>query len=63
MSEACSNCRYFLLEDNAALLGICRRFPATVMFVKKVDDTVYIHTTFPQMMKTGWCGEHKVVEK
>lgn len=55
--EACGACRYHLgtknLPENVPPQGVCRRYPAVVLFAPNGQLTAQ----FPPMLSAGWCGE------
>lgn len=61
MREAnCSNCEFYLSH-----MKVCRRYPPTPMVLGMKQglggNEPVISGYFPQMMPTGWCGEHRPV--
>lgn len=50
--EACSNCRFFHMEDPKEDSGLCRRLPPQIV---STDEGEW--TGFPMVMLTDWCGE------
>jgi hypothetical protein len=52
--EACTNCRFFLLDDPKDDAGYCRRNPP----VSVVDDEGG-GWTFPVVVPAEWCGQYQ----
>lgn len=57
---ACSNCRFFKRNDRVPSAGMCRRYPATPVFMGiNPQGGPVVNTLWPGMGDTDWCGEHQ----
>lgn len=56
-SPSCATCVYLFVEGDRS---ICRRYPPVPLVLAAPGTTeVMIHSSFPPMLASGWCGEHQ----
>lgn len=57
---ACHNCRFFKRNESQPKMGVCRRYPASTVFLGiNQQGGPMVNYLWPGLGDTDWCGEHQ----